>query len=212
MGRRHLELGMITEELEFVGLSGGGSLREWGQADWAFIDVASFSLLTERRARAPQSSHQFDRAAASRAGIQVPNVAPEESVNIRLLAHDTLLLHKNLLSFFNLRTPFASFMLLNFRGCATLSNKDTVEPDLHVKSTYMPADKACCSGWALEAVSKARFRRIPRNGRSSIAHTSLHCHRAVAKKRSIALTVLSAVRTAAIEERGGRLQRCKLAS
>ena len=38
------------------------------------------------------------------------------------------------------------FRVAHFRGRATLVNKDTFEPDLQVKSTYVPSDKACCSG------------------------------------------------------------------
>ena len=49
-------------------------------------------------------------------------------------------------------------------------------------------------------VPKARFGRIPRNGKSSFTIMTLHCHSAVAKKRSIPLTVLLAVRTAIIQE------------
>ena len=77
------------------------------------------------------------------------------------------------------------FHMAHFRGCPTLFNKHTFE--LLVKSIYVPADKAHCRGWAFEAVlSKARFRGIPGNGKSSFAIMSLHCHSTVAKRRSIA--------------------------
>ena len=76
------------------------------------------------------------------------------------------------------------FHVAHFNGCATLFNQHTLEPDLEVKSIYVLADKACCGGWACEAVvSEAWFRRIPRTGKSSFTMISLHCHNAVAKKR-----------------------------
>ena len=79
------------------------------------------------------------------------------------------------------------FHVAHFRGCPTLFNKHTFEPDLLVKPIYVPADKAHCRGWAFEAVlSKARFRRIPRNGKSTFTIMSLHCQSTVAKRRSTA--------------------------
>ena len=66
------------------------------------------------------------------------------------------------------------FHVVQFRGCGSLVNKDTFEPDRQVKSIHIPADKAYCSGWALEAgASKARFRRIL--GMASPVLQSCHC-------------------------------------
>ena len=56
------------------------------------------------------------------------------------------------------------FHVAHFCWCGTLCNKGTFEPDLQVKSVYVPAVKAYCCGWAYEAVlSTVRFRRVPRN-------------------------------------------------
>ena len=38
------------------------------------------------------------------------------------------------------------FHVAHLRGCAALFNKDTFEPDLQVKSIYLPSDKENCSG------------------------------------------------------------------
>ena len=69
----------------------------------------------------------------------------------------------------------------HFHGCATVFNKDTFEPDLRVKSIYVPKVQAYCSIWAKEVViTRACFRRIPCDGKSSFAIMSLQCHTAVA--------------------------------
>ena len=49
-------------------------------------------------------------------------------------------------------------------------------------------------------MTKARFRWIPRRGKSSFTMMSLHCDNAVAKKRSVALNALLAVRPAITQE------------
>ena len=49
-------------------------------------------------------------------------------------------------------------------------------------------------------MSKARFRRIPKNGKSSFTIMSTRCHNAVAQKCSIALNILHAVRSAMEQE------------
>ena len=57
------------------------------------------------------------------------------------------------------------------------------------------------SGWAFEAViSRARFRRTPRNGEQFFTMMSLYCQNAVAKQRGIALNILLAVCTVTLQE------------
>ena len=73
------------------------------------------------------------------------------------------------------------FHVAHSRGRTTLFNEDTFETDVQVKSVcVLHVDNADCSGQAIEAVvPKARFRRIPGNGKSSLAIMSLHFHYAV---------------------------------
>ena len=57
------------------------------------------------------------------------------------------------------------------------------------------------SGWVLQAViSRASFRRIPRNGKSYFTMMSLHIHNHYAKKRGIGENLLLAVRTVMRQE------------
>ena len=69
-----------------------------------------------------------------------------------------------------------------FRGCVTLFN---------VKSIYVPRDTSYYRDWAFEAViTKARFQRtLLDEKKTSFTIVSLHCHHAVAKRRSIALNI-----------------------
>ena len=39
-----------------------------------------------------------------------------------------------------------STWVAHFRGCDTVFNKDTSEPDLQVVSIYVPGEEACCAG------------------------------------------------------------------
>ena len=89
-------------------------------------------------------------------------------------------------------------------GCALRCSTSThVNLTLASSQIFKLADVACFVGWAFEAVgSRLRFRclRDPRNCKSSCIVVSLHCQNAVAEKRSIALNVLLAVRTAMVQD------------
>ena len=57
------------------------------------------------------------------------------------------------------------------------------------------------SGWVLQAViSRASFRRIPRNGKSCVTVVSLHTNNHFAKKGGIGKNLLLAVRTVMLQE------------
>ena len=91
------------------------------------------------------------------------------------------------------------FHVAHFRRCAST----LVNLTLASSQIFKLADVACFVGWAFEAVgSRLRFRclRNPRNCKSSCIVVSLHCQNAVAEKRSIALNVLLAVRTAMVQD------------
>ena len=148
----------------------------------------------------PQSSHQFDRAASdlsseqTRLSISCWNPGPKRgspgAIEDHIAGPWHIVALQESVEFLQHKDITRQFHVAHFRECPTLFNTGTFALDLHVKSFCVPAEESYCSGWALEAVlSKARFRRIPRNGRSSVANMSLHCHKAVAKKRSIALNV-----------------------
>ena len=107
------------------------------------IGVASVSLLADRRARAPQSSHQFDRAASDLLSVQMrlsilcysQTWLPKRHRRSHscVKAH-SLFLCGNLWSFFKMKSQLTSFMWLT--------------PDLQVKSVYVPTDKALCPRWS----------------------------------------------------------------
>ena len=92
------------------------------------------------------------------------------------------------------------FHIAHFCGCSTLFNSNSFEPDLEAKSLVVLRTQNC-QEWAVEAViTKARFRRVPKDVKDSCTMISLHCQIEVAKRRSIALNLLMAVRTAMVEE------------
>ena len=106
---------------------------------------------------------------------------------------DTSLHHKQSVEFLHNGDITRQFHVAPLHSTNTLLNQI-------FKSSYLSVDKACCSGWAFEpVVSRARLRRISRNCNSSFTMKSLHCHSAVAEKRSIVKHVLHAVRTAMIQ-------------
>ena len=76
-----------------------------------------------------------------------------------------------------------------------LRHVHTFEPGIEIMAIYIPAGKGYCTGWIFEGVlSRVRFRRIPRNGKSPFTVMSLHCQNAVGKKRSIASNIPLVVR------------------
>ena len=94
------------------------------------------------------------------------------------------------------------FDVTHFCRCAVLFSKHTFEADIEIKAVHIPTEKENCSGWVFEAViSKARFRRTPRNGKPHFTVASLHCQNTFAKKRSMALNIFLAVRTIMWQEK-----------
>ena len=148
-------------------------------------EVASSLVCAEKRLRTPQHPTHL----TGRDPLEHPVFGPRSQTRVSgsprtpncwvgLQESAVFLQHENV---------SRKFHVAHFRGCPTLFNKHTFEPDLSVELIYVPPDKAHCCGWAFEAVlSKARFRRIPRNGKSTFTFMSLHCQSTVAKRRSIA--------------------------
>ena len=117
-----------------------------------------------------------------------------------LQGRGTLLHCKNPLVFLKMMPSHVNFTLLISVGAPRSSTRTRFEPDLQVRSICVPRTGRIAV-WAFEAViAKARIRRIPRIGKSWFATMSLHCHNTVAKKRSIAQDIFSAVRTAMFQE------------
>ena len=86
------------------------------------------------------------------------------------------------------------FYVTHFAGCAVLFNEDTFHSDVRVNSVYthdsrngqQQVVKEGQTGWVLEAViSRATFRRIPRNGKSWFTMMSLHINNQYANKRGM---------------------------
>ena len=71
-------------------------------------------------------------------------------------------------------------------------------------SSTSPTFAGYCREWALEATNtKAQFHLVPKVGKASCIMMSLHCHNESSKRPSFALYLLSAVRTAMMEEAVG---------
>ena len=101
------------------------------------------------------------------------------------------------------------FYVKHYAGCAVLFNKDSFHSDIKVTSVYLhdtrnwqqQVMKEVQSGWVLEAViSRALFRRLPRNGKSFFTVMSLHINNHYAKKRGIGKKLLLAVRTVMLQQ------------
>ena len=100
------------------------------------------------------------------------------------------------------------FCVTHFGGCAVLFNKDTFHSDIKVTSVYLHDTRdgqqhvvrEGQSGWVLQAViSRASFRRQPRNGKSFFPTMPLHINNQFAKKRGIGKKLLLKVRTVLLE-------------
>ena len=101
------------------------------------------------------------------------------------------------------------FYITHFAGCAVLFNKDVFHSDVQVYPVYIhdtrtgqqQVVKEGQSGWVFQAVmSRATFRRIPRNVKSFFTMVSLHINNQYAKKRGIGTNLLLAVRTVMHQE------------
>ena len=68
------------------------------------------------------------------------------------------------------------FFVTHFRGCATLFNKHTFEEDLEVKAIRIHhwTEHTAMVGALQAVVSRARFRRTRRNGKSYSSMISSH--------------------------------------
>ena len=93
------------------------------------------------------------------------------------------------------------FFETHVRGCTALFNKHKLEQDMEVKAIHIPTDKASCSDWACEdVVSRSRFRRTSRRGKSYFTRMPLHRQNAATKKLNTAINILLAVRTVMKQE------------
>ena len=113
---------------------------------------------------------------------------------IEYLQHDSLTNH---------------FHISHHAGCAVLFNKDTFYPDVGVSSVYIHDTKNGLqqviregeAGWVFQAVvSRAAFRRVPRDSKPYFTMMSLHINNHYAKKRGIAKHLLLAVHTVMHQE------------
>ena len=114
--------------------------------------VASFLVPAERRLRAPRPPATFVRAVsdllAEQAHLSILcwNPGPERRINhIAGRWHMVVALQESA-EFLQHEDITRQFHVAHSRGCATHFNKHTFEPDLDVKSIYVPADKAYCCG------------------------------------------------------------------
>ena len=95
------------------------------------------------------------------------------------------------------------FFVAHFRGCVILFDNHTLEQDMELRRPTSPrTTHAALVGHlrSSDVVSRSLFRQTPRNGISYFTMMSLHCQNAIAKKRSIALNILLAVRTVLLHE------------
>ena len=92
------------------------------------------------------------------------------------------------------------FYVTHHGCCAILFNKDTSHQDIKVTSVYLHDTKDPQqqdvkegeSGWVLQGViSRASFRRLPRNGKSFFSTMSSHIYNQFAKKRVIGKKLLT---------------------
>ena len=101
------------------------------------------------------------------------------------------------------------FFVTHHGGCAILFNNDTSHPDIKVSSVYLHDTrdgqqqdvKEEESGWVLQGVvSRASFRRLPRNGKSFFTAMSLHIRNHFAKKRGTGKKLSLSLRAVMLEE------------
>ena len=101
------------------------------------------------------------------------------------------------------------FHVTHFAGCAVLFNKDTLYPDISVKSIYLHDTRGCDQdhtaegehGWVLQGVlSRASSRRAAASGQKVFTVLSLHINNVFAKKRGIAKKIIQTVRALMISQ------------
>ena len=99
--------------------------------------------------------------------------------------------------------------MTHFAGCAILFNKDTLYPDISVKSIYLHDTMRCVQdhivegehGWVLQSVlSRASFRRAAASGQKVFTVLSLHINNVFAKKRGVAKKIIQTVRALMISQ------------
>ena len=101
------------------------------------------------------------------------------------------------------------FHVTHYGGCAILFNKDTIYPDIEVKSFYLHdtrrelPDKVMegDQGWVLQGVlSRASFHRRPLSGQKTFTVLSLHINNIYVKNRRIAKKLILTIRAVMLGE------------
>ena len=167
----------------------------------------------ERRHPSPEPKYRFDTSVPNRLleqtriSILCWNLAPRRgrlgAIEEHIAGKWHIITSKEAIEYLQHKCLMNQLYITHLAGCALLFNKDTFRSDVRVNSVYIHQQvvKEGQSGWVFQAViSRASFRRIPRNGKSYFTMMTLHCNNQYAKKRAIAKNLLLAVRTVMHQE------------
>ena len=176
--------------------------------------VPAFRKANERRSPSHQPKYRFDTSVPNRLLDQTRisilswNLGPRRgrpgSIEEHIAGKWHIIASQEAIEYLQHECFMNHFYITHFAGCAVFFNKDTIHSDVRVNSVYIhdtrtrqqQVVKEAQSGWVLQAViSRATFRRVPRNGKSHFTMMSLHNNNQNAKKRGIAKNLLLAVRT-----------------
>ena len=181
--------------------------------------VLAFRKANERRSPSHQPKYRFDTSVSNRLLEQTrlsilswnpgPRRGTPGAIEKHIAAKWHIIASQEAIEYLEHECFMNHFYITHFAGCAVLLNKDTFHSDIWVYSVYtydtrtgqQQVVKEGQSGWVLQAViSRAPFRRIPRNGNSDFTMMSLHINNKYAKKRGIVQNLLLAMRTVMHQE------------
>ena len=181
--------------------------------------VPAFRKANERRNPSPQPKYRFDTSVPNRLLEQTrisslswnpgPRRGRPGAIEEHIAGKGHIIALQEAIEYLQHECLMNHFYVTHFAGCAVLFHKDTFHSDVWVNSVDIHDNrtgqqqvvKEGQSGWVLQAViSRASFRRIPRNGKSYFTTMSLHINNQYAKKRGIAKNLLLAVRTVMHQE------------
>ena len=157
---------------------------------WSFL-VLSFSCFS------PSSTSSLPHSTCSLPGTPSSMSTPPRVKTTALTQNEEYCP----IAIYNPLTSYEPKLLDDSETSAMIFQDESGDMDTDLRTRVMPNSTIGYLGWSLQAViSRASFRRPPRNGKSFFTMMSLHINNQFAKKRGIGKKLLLAIRTVMMEE------------
>ena len=183
----------------------------------SMVDVqkttTDFREASERRHDTPSQTIRFNKSISNRSPVQKrlsiynwnrgPRRGKEDAFEKQIAGRWHVITLQEASEYVDNDILTGRFHVTHYGGCAILFNKDTLCPNIDVKSIYLHDTRRDLldqlmegeKGWVMQGIlSRASFRRPPLSGQETFTVLSLHISNIQVKKRGIAKKLILTIR------------------